>query len=415
MENSPYRYQLLGSPFAAEFEQRIGRKLEATDKFYKITSASLLPDTQYDYLYHKESKTTFQVDPKNLKARKGIWFWNPDGTSKKNSYLSNTARRKELFNVLEKEKITEMYTCLGVSDFEREEVKSFIREAYEKGINVEFLLGRPEFIAPYSIEDGSAIQKKVDAITKYNSAARYDEKISGIHYDVEVYYSTIYLDKAQKKKMSDFVKSNAPEHLNSDRKQYFVSFVNQASQYVREHAPELTITFDMVPWMQAYDCNYNGTTVNIMEEIYKNSDYVSLMNYKDSGVEMYIDLQFPIGTGYSSENGRLTYTATCSDGSQRNKATQVDLAQKYQKRFLSGIEFGNAGNEVSFYEEDLSYAHEQLTLIGRLLEEPDFDLTAKRLSMKQQGKDLFGYELNAFDQYGFSYHNVEYLMAKYKA
>lgn len=100
--NSPYHYQLIGSPEQEKIEKVLERKLEATDLFYEINLDELGMSTDQSkevYLYHKKEGKIVTVNPENLKRNQGAWYWTKTSVPEIYQYFENAAKRIEMLDL----------------------------------------------------------------------------------------------------------------------------------------------------------------------------------------------------------------------------------------------------------------------------------------------------------------------------
>lgn len=401
--NSPYHYQLIGSPEQEKIEKVLERKLEATDLFYEINLDELGMSTDQSkevYLYHKKEGKIVTVNPENLKRNQGAWYWTKTSVPEIYQYFENAAKRIEMLDFLKNEGITEVYVSFGKERFTSSvaQIKDFVRDAYERGIVVEYLTGDATDIMPN--EQERATKEKVDMVTNYNQSCAYNEKLRGIHYDVEIHTS-------QKiEGLSDWKSSNSDTELNSTRKINYIRFTEKAHQYAKQQG--ITVSFDFSPLSYAANqVNYQGKTMSLAEAVVKNSDYVSTMVYKNDVVKLFRYICLPSDTEYDKSTGRLSYTSNTkafSDGTLRGTDTIYALAQKYRKTVLIGVEIGETGESDDFYDVGKAEMKNRLQQFANLISKASEDIVVGSRSLKQQSAEKCSYQIQDFDHFGFSYH-----------
>lgn len=402
--NSPYQYQLLGSPEQEKIEKVLGRKLEATDLFYEVNMDELgysVDQKKEVYLYHKKEGKIVTVNPQNLKRNQGAWYWTKTSVPEIYQYFENSDKRKEMLAFLKNEGITEVYVSFGKERFSSEQVgqiKDFVRDAYENGIVVEYLTGDATDVMPK--EQERATKEKIDTLVNYNQSCAYNEKLRGIHYDVEIHTSQ------KLEGLSDWKSSNSETELASTRKINYITFTEKAHEYAKQKG--ITVSFDFSPLSYAANqVNYQGKTMSLAEAVVKNSDYVSAMAYKNDVVKLFRYICLPSDTEYDKSTGRLSYTSNTksfSDGTLRGTDTIYALAQKYRKTILVGVEIGETGDSDDFYDLGKSEMKNRLQQFANLMSKSDEDIVVGSRSLKQQSAEKCNYLAEDFDHFGFSYH-----------
>ena len=402
--NSPYQYQLIGSPEQEKIEQVLGRKLEATDLFYEINMQELgypKENPKEVYLYHKKEGKIVTVNPENLQRNQGAWYWTKTTVPDIYQYFYDATKRKEMLQFLKDEKITEVYVSFGKKRFEQSQVnsiKEFVRDAYEKGIVVEYLTGDATDVIPK--EQERATKEKIDMVAHYNASCAYNEKLRGIHYDVEIHTSQDLTG------LDSWKSSNSEIELNSSRKINYVAFTEKAHAYGAQQG--ITVSFDFSPLSYTANLvNYQGKTISLAEAAIKNSDYISTMAYKNDVVKLFRYICLPSETEYDKSTGRLSYTSKTkvfSDGTLRGTDTIQALARKYRKNIMVGVEIGEAGESDDFYDIGKTEMKNRLQQFLQLVSQADEDIVIGSRSLKQQSNEKCNYEIGDFDYFGFSYH-----------
>ena len=325
--DSPFNYQLIGSVEQENIEKKLGRKLEATDLFYEVDMTKTNYSEQNDtYIYNKREGILVKVDKSKLKRSHGVWYWTEESKPEVYQYFIDETKRIEMLDFLQAEGVTEVYVSFGKENIENPEItKQFVKQAYERGIVAEYLVGAPNYI----LEEyqSSNAEGRIEMILNYNRNCNYNEKIRGIHYDVEIHTSQTLSN------LKEWKNSNSEEEKNSDRKINFIKFVERV--YNANKGNNITIAFDVPPLTYtANTVNYNRTEKSIMEYIVENSDYISCMAYKNEVVKLFRYICLPSNTEYAEETGRIAYTSNTkvfSDGTLRNPDIVHELAIKHKK------------------------------------------------------------------------------------
>lgn len=403
---SPFQYQLIGSIEQSKIEKELGRKLEATDLFYEVDMLKLgYTDRKETFLYNREERALVKVDRSQLKRANGMWYWNKKTDPELYQYYSDPQKRKEMLDLLKQDGITELYVSIGSEGFKNPTLtKQFVSDAYERGIVVEDLVGDPRYIIPS--EHKAHAEDRVSRIVDYNNSAAYNEKIRGLHYDVEIHTSQEIegLDK--------WINSNSEEAKNSSRKINYITLIERIKKAAE--GKNITIAYDVPPLTySAATVNYNGEEKSILEYVVKNSDYISCMSYKNEVVKLFRQVCLPSNTEYDKTTGRIAYTSNTkqySDGTLRNPDIVHELALKHQKNMMVGVEIGDPGEEDDFYDLGKTKMKEVLHEFEELLAKSDKDIVVGSRSLKQQAVEKCNYTNIDFDHYGFIYHEtMEYL------
>lgn len=406
---SPINYQLIGSAEQEKIEKKLGRKLEATDLFYEVDmKKTSYPEEKDTYIYNKKEKILVQIDKSKLKRSNGVWYWTESTKPEIYQYFTDEAKRIEMLDFLKSENVTELYVSFGRENFENPEkikiIKKFVQQAYGRGIVTEYLTGDAKCIL--DSEQASHAEEKIKLILDYNKSCNYDEKIRGIHYDVEIHTSRTLTN------LKDWKNSNSEEEKNSNRKIAFVKFVERV--YKAKNKENITIAFDVPPLTySANTVRYNGIEKSIMEYVVENSDYISCMAYKNDIVKLFRYICLPSNTEYDKTNGRIAYTdktKVFSDGTLRNPDIVHELALKHRKNIMIGVEIGEQGEEDSFYDLGKTEMKRVINEFGNLVQKSSQDIVVGDRSLKKQATEKCGYSNVDFDHYGFMFHkHIEYL------
>lgn len=185
--DSPFNYQLIGSTEQEKIEIALGRKLEATDFFYEVNMANTsYPEDKGTYIYNKLEEILIKVDKSKLKRSNGVWYWTEKNKPEIYQYFIDEAKRNEMLTFLKNEGVTEIYVSIGRENIENPTItREFVKQAYDKGIVTEYLIGDPRYILEEEQEKNS--DDRIEMIKKYNDQSNYNEKIRGLHYDVEIH------------------------------------------------------------------------------------------------------------------------------------------------------------------------------------------------------------------------------------
>lgn len=403
--DSPFNYQLIGSTEQEKIEIALGRKLEATDFFYEVNMANTsYPEDKGTYIYNKLEEILIKVDKSKLKRSNGVWYWTEKNKPEIYQYFIDEAKRNEMLTFLKNEGVTEIYVSFGRENIENPTItREFVKQAYDKGIVTEYLIGDPRYILEEEQEKNS--DDRIELIKKYNDQSNYNEKIRGLHYDVEIHTT----EKIEG--LKDWKSSNSEEEKNSDRKINYVKFVERVYKKAKEK--NILVAFDVPPLTYASNTvKYRGTEKSILEHVVKNSDYISCMAYKNNTVKLFRYICLPSNTEYDEETGRLAYTSNTkvfSDGTLRNNATVHELALKYRKNIMIGVKIGEQGEKDGFYDMGKDKMKKTLASFEKIINDPNEDIVQNNRSLKEQAIEKCGYKNVKFDHYGFIFHkHTEY-------
>lgn len=407
---SPFQYQLIGSKEQGKIEEKLGRKLEATDYFYEVNQKVLgeiyISETN-PLIYNKKEDVLLTVNKTELKRNKSTWWWSMSEDADAYQYFIDENKRIEMLDFLRAEGITELYVSSLESEILENEtfVKTFAKQAYERGMVIEYVVGDPGYIKS-GTEEIEEQKNKIEMVANYNKNCNYDEKIRGIHYDVEIH------TKATIEGIEDWKSSNAEEYKNGLRRVNYIKFVKEVYNASRDK--NLLISFDVPPLTySAALVNYNGVEKSIMEYVTENTDYITCMAYKNDVVDIFRYICLPSNTEYMSDTGRLAYTnstKTYSDGTLRATDIVNQLALKYKKNIVIGVEIGENNQEDTFYDLGKNQMNNVLNGFEKLISKADEDIVVGERSLKQQANEKCGYTINDFDHYSFAYHHAyEYI------
>lgn len=163
-------------------------------------------------------------------------------------HLSTISSDKEKFeSVIKDYDINVIYQSLD-SDFFENVDDSFIKKMNSRDIKVYYLGGNPSW---GKVSGFSKIKRKVDSVIEFNNMAT--NKISGIVLDIEPYVS----EKEEVLQVEDF--------------KIYVEEIKKAYQYIKDNDLEMILSIPY--WFDTIDAD-------LLEEVVKNCDGISVMNYK---------------------------------------------------------------------------------------------------------------------------------------
>ena len=297
------------------------------NRFYIINHQKLLNiNSNETYIYDKYTKHVIKVD--SLSQRNtGTWFW---CSNKNHEVLNDLSKQNDFFNKLEKYNITEIYMSYHHKQLNNENIKRFIKNAYQRNIRVYLCLGEIDFLNPDSYK--TSIYEVFDYVDSYNKSVNYNERFAGVSYDAEVWNNKEY---------------NWKNNINT-RNQH-VAYIKEAKRYA--DSKNLSVIFTLSFWL----VQYNTSTGNMYDEITKILDRTSLMVYRDS----YEKIKKLVVEKQENASDSLMNIAS------KNNCL-IDIAVETM--------YSDEGNQVSFYEEEKSnpgYLLNTLKQVDNLLNKYD--------------------------------------------
>lgn len=162
-------------------------------------------------------------------------------------HLEDILKQKEKFyTVVEEYQIRTLYQDFS-SEYLKQMDSSFIKEMKENGIEVYHLAGDPSWGRKNGFEK---IKREIDKVSQFNDHSEYH--LAGLLLDIEPYVS----EKEEKFASVDF--------------EIYVEEIKKAYAYIKKRNLELRLAIPY--WLDSID-------INLLEELIKNSDGVSVMNY----------------------------------------------------------------------------------------------------------------------------------------
>ncbi|MBV9294179.1 MAG: hypothetical protein JO145_01305 [Acidobacteriaceae bacterium] len=123
-----------------------------------------------------------------MPAGRALWVWAPDGSA-------------ELLRFAKKESITDLFVQWS-TEGDKHSLRGFIRMAREENIRVYALDGSPEAALA---ENHGRVLKEVDAIAAFNESSQPEERLAGIHFDIEPYLLAGFDGRAKSQILSEYV------------------------------------------------------------------------------------------------------------------------------------------------------------------------------------------------------------------
>lgn len=209
---------------------------------------------------------------------RAMWIWEPESYK----LLLNPGSREVLeafitdTDTFGSEPVTTLYLAAGsyagyrALEEQEAELRSFLRWAHERGLSVHALVAggtSPAYMGAYERYHSHAV-REIEQIINYNLAAAEEEQFDGINVDIEPYISPDFKDPGK------FL-----------QKQYLDGLQKMIN---RRDTAGIRLPFGpAVPkWYdsseQGADILWNGTTKWLSQHIQDISDYISIMDYRDS-------------------------------------------------------------------------------------------------------------------------------------
>ncbi|ETT56228.1 DNRLRE domain-containing protein [Paenibacillus sp. FSL P4-0338] len=209
---------------------------------------------------------------------RAMWIWEPESYK----LLLNPGSREVLESFVTdtatfgSEPVTTLYLAVGnyagyrALEEQEDELRSFMRWAHERNLSVHALVAggtSPAYMGAYERYHHHAV-REIEQIINYNLAAEEDEKFDGINVDIEPYISPDF------KAPSKFLQN---EYLDGLRKM----IDRRDTAGIRlPFGPAVPKWYDSSE--QGANIQWNGTTKWLSEHIQDISDYISIMDYRDS-------------------------------------------------------------------------------------------------------------------------------------
>ena len=277
-------------------------------------------------------------EPVELKKQdRAMWIWEPESyklllNPKSRLVLDAFAKDTTTF---QSNAVTTLYLAVGgyagmdIFEDAPDKLKDFIKWAHENGYQVHACIAggtSPQFLGAYSAYHGHAI-REMEKVINYNLAADKMEAFDGVNVDIEPYISP------------DF---------KTDYPSLQIQYLDGLQKMIeRRNAAGINLPFGpAIPkWFDssdtAKDITWNGSTKWLSEHIQDISDYISIMDYRD--------------------------TAEGSAGIIAGAQGEIDYAQKIGKpnSVVIGVEtldIANSGDPstITFREEGRTYMEQEL-------------------------------------------------------
>ncbi len=378
-------YCIRTTPFSTPFsgnlktyiENKIGTNLSPLDFFYKVETDKLniKTDPKKSYIFSEKLNTVIEIEKKELEEitkPMAIWFWCNSNIAEEIKYVDNPVDTKKVLDKLKELNINIIYIPIDVDKTDR--YTNFIKEAYKRDMYVYALYGDPQFV--FEEIRPSSVNSIIDAVTEYNDRASYDSKIRGIHYDVEPYTNSQWVDG----------QSNAAK--NNICRTSYLDFITEVHNYAK--GKNITIGYDIPVWLDRYTAIHDGVEKNIGEEVIKLADEITFMDYTTNANNIFLSL-----------DNRGTYTF--GDGTTITLTeSMLEKLERYKKDYIVGV-------DLHTFQAEAQAKIDRPELVPTYIAE-DYEYTYPYIT--KMLKDVEG-KLNIFNKdneinsdFGFAYHHI---------
>lgn len=293
----------------------------------------------------------------NMINEGSTWFLVNINDENELKYVTNKELREKVIDLFSENGINKIYIVIP-SGYLQSTFKDFVIYANSKDIKVYNLIGDPSSIK----EDGyeRTINTYYDEIKSFNdkmSKEGINARVEGVHYDVE-FYGNGNEDFGYGK----WIGGQSEEAKNCKRRLAYINLAKAAYKYASKLG--LEVEFDVpniLSKLTYYDEDNNEK--NMLEEVLKNSDNVTIMYYVT--MKKYI----------TTDNALIytgSYTFSVDDDENRStvdvKESMVEMINRYHSSY-------NIGTDLSFFRQDDTKMKECTTSFKNELKPYiDFDL-----------------------------------------
>ena len=269
-----------------------------------------------------------------ISSEASTWFWVNIDDENELKYVTNKELREKVIDLFSENGINKIYIPL-YSGYLSNIYKDFIVYANSKGIKIYNLIGDHTSIK----EDGyeRTINSYLDEIKSFNNEMSnngINARVEGMHYDIE-FYGNGNEDFGYGK----WIGGQSENAKNCKRRLAYINFAKAAYKYANKLG--LEVEFDIpssLSKLTYYDENNNEK--NMLEELLKNSNNVTIMYY----VTM---------KKYITNDNALIYTGpyTFSLDEDENRTTidvkesMIEMINKYHSSY-------NIGTDLMFFRQD---------------------------------------------------------------
>ena len=265
---------------------------------------------------------------------RSVWFWANYNLNYEMQYITDKNYRESVLNKLAEIGINTIYLTMEPGQI-LNVYKEFIAYANLKNIKVYYLLGDPTSILPE--KEAISITVPMDEVAAFNNEMinqGSSTKIEGLHYDVE-FYGQGNTDFG----LGLWINGQSETAKRGARRLAYINFAKKA--LIAARARSLKIEYDVTQEVGKFTYyDEQDSEKNMLEEILKNSDRISLMYY--TTMKKYI-----------TTNNQLTatgiYTFPHEEGSPDSSVditvSIIDYINQYHNSY-------SIGKELSFFRKD---------------------------------------------------------------
>ncbi|MRX73019.1 amidase [Bacillus lacus] len=232
------------------------------------------------------------------------WLWDT---------ASITTKEAEIFNFLTEKNVTDVYLQIN-SSIAVSKYQSFIAKASSLGISVHALDGAPRWV-----ENTTAFNNYLNWVKSYQAASQPHQRFAGLHLDVEPYLSTTWNSK------------RATAILN------YQKIISTA--YTTAKSLQISFGADIPFWFDEHTYKNTYGTGNLAEWIIMNTDFVTIMAYRNFA---------------QGPNGIIQHAQQ-----------EIQSAALHGKRVQIGVETmqSSEGDYLSFYQHGQNKLNNELNLV----------------------------------------------------
>lgn len=265
---------------------------------------------------------------------RSVWFWANYNLNYEMQYITEKSYRESVLDKLNEIGINTIYLTMEPGQI-LNVYKDFIIYANLKNIKVYYLLGDPTSILPE--KETISITNPMDEVNAFNNemiSQGIIAKIEGLHYDIE-FYGQGSTDFG----LGLWINGQSETAKRGARRLAYINFAKKA--LIAARARNLKVEFDVTQEVGKFTYyDEQDDEKNMLEEILKNSDRISIMYY--ATMKKYI-----------TTNNQLTatglYTFPHEEGSPDSSVDVTTSIIDYINQYHSSY---SVGKELSFFRKD---------------------------------------------------------------
>ena len=193
-------------------------------------------------------------------------------------FASNVNKTIQCLNYLE---VTDLYYSIGVDELDSEDANRIIK-LNKNGFNVYLLTGKSSYY-----NNADKLKEYIDAIYNYNLNCNYDEKITGVVFDIECYFEEEY----KQDEITGF--------------EVFADSIATVYNYAKDKNINIVITipywYDNYMLEDEYSEEEKTRAQNAFEKLIMNCDRISVMNYYKTKMVEHIETEIQYAMKYGKE------------------------------------------------------------------------------------------------------------------